>query len=132
MTTTATTSTSSSSPPPQQSPTHSLDASDSPTLERLVSHFVAAKRSLSATSHVYRANDIVGTARHLVEEAAVLGAKNAFLKRGIHEEANALGAVKAGLRSVGKDAHKDFNVWWPSPLSLFPWSKQTCTILTPF
>ncbi|GAB7347327.1 hypothetical protein MBLNU459_g4271t1 [Dothideomycetes sp. NU459] len=81
---------------------------ESTTLERLVSQFVAAKRSLSATAHVYRANEIVSTGRSLVEETAVLGAKNAFLRRGVGDEANALVAVRNGLDSVGTGADVDF------------------------
>ncbi|KAF1351145.1 autophagy-related protein 17 [Delphinella strobiligena] len=96
------------SPSSHQSPAQSLNASESASLERLISHFVAAKRSLSATGHVYRANEIVDTARRFVEECAVLGAKNAFLERGVNEEANALSSVRDGLDSVAKDADEDF------------------------
>lgn len=101
------------SPSPHPSPAASLHESESLTLERLITHFVAAKRSLSATSHVYRANEIVDTARSLVEECAVLGAKNAFLERGVNEEANALTAVRAGLDDVAKHAHDEFTVSKP-------------------
>lgn len=83
---------------------------ESTTLERLVSHFVAAKRSLAATAHIYRANDIVSTGRSRVEESAVLAAKNAFLRHGVGEEANALISVRNGLDSVGTDADIDFKV----------------------
>lgn len=83
---------------------------ESTTLERLVSHFVAAKRSLSATSHVYRANELVSTGRRLVEDSAVLGAKNAFIRHGVGEEANALISVRNALDGVGTDADIDFKV----------------------
>lgn len=90
------------------SPRPSFQESESATLERLISYFVAAKRSLSATAHVYRAHEIVDAARSLVEEAAVLGARNAFLERGVNEEASALGAVRDGLDSIGRDAGEGF------------------------
>lgn len=104
------------------SPQPSFLASESETLERLVSHFVAAKRSLSATAHVYRANEIVDTARSLIEEAAVLEAKNAFLERGVNEEANVLVAVKDGLDGIGRDANNALGVF---PSSLFMLARLT-------
>ena len=79
-------------------------------LERLVQHFVAAKRSLSSTALVARAHDVVTTARHLVEESAVLSAKNAFLRQGVLEEANVLVAVRDGLDSIGRETDVDFKV----------------------
>lgn len=95
---------------PHPSPSPSLHESESTTLQRLISHFVAAKRSLSATSHVYRVNDIVDSARELIEETAILSAKNAFLLRGVNEEANALGAVREALDGVFKEGNGEFKV----------------------
>ncbi|KAG9756691.1 APG17-domain-containing protein, partial [Aureobasidium melanogenum] len=87
----------------QASPSRSIDE-----LERLVQHFVAAKRSLSSTALVSRAHHVVTTARHLVEESAVLSAKNAFLRQGVLEEANVLVAVRDGLDSIGRETDVDF------------------------
>lgn len=89
----------------QASPTGSIDE-----LERLVQHFVAAKRSLASTALVSRAHDVVTTARTLVEETAVLTAKNAFIRRGVLEEANVLVAVRDALDGVGRDGDVDFKV----------------------
>ncbi|KAI4745041.1 APG17-domain-containing protein [Aureobasidium sp. EXF-12298] len=87
----------------QASPSRSIDE-----LERLVQHFVAAKRSLSSTASVSRAHHVVTTARRLVEETAVLSAKNAFVKQGVLEEANVLVAVRDGLDSIGRETDVDF------------------------
>ncbi|KAI4720885.1 APG17-domain-containing protein [Aureobasidium sp. EXF-10727] len=87
----------------QASPSRSIDE-----LERLVQHFVAAKRSLSSTALVSRAHDVVTTARRLVEETAVLSAKNAFVRQGVLEEANVLVAVRDGLDSIGRETDVDF------------------------
>ena len=46
------------------------------TLEDLVNHFVASKRSLNTQTTLWRANEIVNTARELLEENAILAAKN--------------------------------------------------------
>jgi autophagy-related protein 17 len=89
----------------QASPSRSIDE-----LERLVQHFVAAKRSLSSTASVSRARHVVTTARRLVEETAVLSAKNAFVKQGVLEEANVLVAVRDGLDSIGRETDVDFKV----------------------
>jgi autophagy-related protein 17 len=89
----------------QASPSRSIDE-----LERLVHHFVAAKRSLSSTASVSRAHHVVITARRLVEETAVLSAKNAFVRQGVLEEANVLVAVRDGLDSIGRETDVDFKV----------------------
>ena len=95
---------------PAQSLHVSDHASESTTLQRLVTHFVAAKRSLSATAHVYRANEIVDAARRLIEEAAILTAKNIFVERGVSEEANVLGSLRGGLDTAFKQGNSDFKV----------------------
>lgn len=89
----------------QASPSRSIDE-----LERLVLHFVAAKRSLSSTALVSRAHDVVTTARGLVEETAVLTAKNAFVRHGVLEEATVLVAVRDALDSIGRETDVDFKV----------------------
>lgn len=81
---------------------------EAPTLEHLVDHFVAAKRSLSSTTHVYRANEIVHGARGLVEQSAVLRAKNTHLRSGVAEQIHLLDSVHGGLDSVGREAEVDF------------------------
>jgi len=87
----------------QASPSRSID-----DLERLVHHFVAAKRSLSSTALVSRAHHVVTTARRLVEETAVLSAKNAFVRQGVLEEANVLVSVRDGLDTIGRETDVDF------------------------
>lgn len=88
----------------------SEQASSIDELERLVLHFVAAKRSLSSTASVSRAHHVVTTARRLVEETAVLSAKNAFVRQGVLQEANVLVAVRDGLDTVGRETDVDFKV----------------------
>ena len=91
-----------------QSPSESVHSP--PTLDRLITHFVAAKKSLSSTSQVYRANEIVQDARKALEEAAVLKAKNTFIRNGADEELHVLQAVGTGLDTVGREAQVDFQV----------------------
>ncbi|KAK8208973.1 autophagy protein 17 [Zalaria obscura] len=93
-------------PSPHVSPSASYNGE--PTLEQLVTHFVAAKRSLSATTDAYRANEIVNTARELIEETAVLQAKNTFVRHGVEEEVSVLHSIRDGLDSVGRNAEVEF------------------------
>ena len=79
-------------------------------LERLVGHFVAAKRALSSTGQVWRANEIVTAARASLEENAILRAKNTFLCRASRQQLDALRAVQYGVEQVGQDAHSDLKV----------------------
>lgn len=102
---------------PHDSPSHSYE--ETPTLERLVTHFLAAKRSLSSTDQVYRANEIVNGARSHIEESAVLQAKNTFLRKGVDEEVHALHSVRDGLDTVGRTAELEFKVGFPLPKCIY-------------
>lgn len=79
-----------------------------PSLDVLVGHFVAAKKSLASTSHVYRANEIVEDARALIEEAAVLKSKNTYVRNGVQEQVRILRNIHGGLEAVGLEAQIDF------------------------
>ncbi|PNS13900.1 hypothetical protein CAC42_1391 [Sphaceloma murrayae] len=74
--------------------------SEAPSLDRLVACFVAAKRSLSATSHVYRANEIVEDARSFVEESGVLRAKSIYVRNGVEEQLHVLQNIHGGLEAA--------------------------------
>jgi len=80
------------------------------TLDQLVTHFVASKRSLSSTSHVWQANQIVTGARDCLEENALLKAKNAFLHGALDEQLLALEAVSEGVQMVGAEGEEEFQV----------------------
>jgi len=95
---------------PSSSPPASPEASfhGPPSTERLVGHFVAAKRSLTITSHVWRANELTSSSRALIEEIAVLNAKNAFARRGVDEQVETLRVIRAGIADVEERAAADF------------------------
>ncbi|KAI9657299.1 MAG: autophagy protein 17 [Bathelium mastoideum] len=76
-------------------------------LERLVGHFVSAKRALASTTQVWRANEIVTTARASLEENAILRAKNAFIHQSLQQQLDSLRAVQYGIEQVGQDAQSD-------------------------
>ncbi|EME45613.1 hypothetical protein DOTSEDRAFT_71344 [Dothistroma septosporum NZE10] len=97
----------SSSPPPPDSPEASYEGP--PTLERLVVHFVSAKRSLNSTSYVFRANELVTSSRSLVEEIAVLNARNAFAKRGLDEQVDTLDAIRDAIVDDGDNVSEQFD-----------------------
>lgn len=82
-----------------------------PSLERLVSHFVASKRSLASVNHVWRANEIVATARTSIEKIACLCARNNFFRQSIENQLLSLRAVRHGIEVVGQDGQVDFKVW---------------------
>lgn len=78
------------------------------TLEDLVIHFVASKRSLNTQTFLWRANDIVTTARELLEENAILAAKNAALRNIIHGQVAALEAVRRGIDVIEAEVQSEF------------------------
>lgn len=81
-----------------------------PSLEQLVSCFVSAKRSLSSVTHVWRANEIVNNARSLLEENAVLTAKNKYIRRTVQDRVNNLRAIQYGVDQIGSDIQTEFEV----------------------
>ena len=94
------------SPSPPASPSTSVQGP--PSLDRLVGHFVAAKRSLTSTSHVWRANKVVTDSRALVEEIAVLNAKNAFARNGVEQNLEILESFREALLQVRDKAGNEF------------------------
>ncbi|KAI9870969.1 MAG: autophagy protein 17, partial [Pleopsidium flavum] len=77
-------------------------------LKTLVTHLLASKRSLSSIDHVWRANEIVTSARRALEDSVLLGARTGFLKRGINEQLNVLRNVQTGVTDVARKGQVDF------------------------
>jgi autophagy-related protein 17 len=80
------------------------------SLETLVSHLLASKRSLSSISTVWRANEIVTSARAALEESVVLSARTGFLRSGISEQVKILRKVRGGIENIYKEGQRDFKV----------------------
>jgi autophagy-related protein 17 len=80
------------------------------SLETLVSHLLASKRSLSSISSVWRANEIVSSARAALEESSVLSARTEYLRTGISEQVKVLRKVRSGVEDVYKYGQQDFKV----------------------
>jgi autophagy-related protein 17 len=85
-------------------------AHDEISLETLVSHLLASKRSLSSVSAVWRANEILRSARSTLEESSVLSARTGYLRTGISEQVKVLRKVRSGIGDVYKFGKQDFNV----------------------
>ncbi|EMC93855.1 hypothetical protein BAUCODRAFT_75053 [Baudoinia panamericana UAMH 10762] len=92
-----------SPPPSQEASFHGVIS-----LEHLVRHFVTAKKSLSSTTHVWRANELVTSSRTLIEEIAVLNARNAFARKGVDDQIDILYTLKHGVAQVGEVAADEF------------------------
>ncbi|CZS93092.1 probable Autophagy-related protein 17 [Rhynchosporium graminicola] len=78
------------------------------SLETLVAHLLASKRSLASISTVWRANEIVISARSALEESAVLSARTGFLRSGVSEQVKILKRVRRGVEDVYKEGQQDF------------------------
>ena len=79
-------------------------------LETLVSYLLASKRSLSSIDHVWRANEIVTSARTALEDSVVLRARTGFIQRGIGEQIQILRAVQGGVNHVARQGQAEFKV----------------------
>ena len=80
------------------------------TLEDLVGHFVAAKRSLNTQTVLWRANEIVTTARELLEENAILAAKNAAIRNIVDQQVETLEAARRGVDVVEAEVQAEYKV----------------------
>ena len=104
------------SPPSPASPASSAgsppwsdhDASSGLSLEQLVRHFVASKRSLHTQTVLWRATDNVRTARALLEENAVLTAKNTAIRSLVQQHVDALEAVRRGIAQLESHVEAEF------------------------
>ncbi|KAI9815461.1 MAG: autophagy protein 17 [Pycnora praestabilis] len=76
--------------------------------ETLIAHLLASKHSLSSINHVWRANQIVTSAREALEQSVVLKAKNDFLERGIQDQVQLLQNVRDGVQQVSREGHAEF------------------------
>ncbi|RAK97257.1 autophagy-related protein 17 [Aspergillus ibericus CBS 121593] len=79
-----------------------------PQLEVLISHLVAAKRSLSSITHVWRANEIVTSARSALEESVVISARTGFLRRGLNNQLRLLYSVRSEVEEVSLRGRSEF------------------------
>jgi autophagy-related protein 17 len=94
---------------PDASQAHSM-AHDIAPLKALVSHLLASKRSLSSISTVWRANEIVTSARSALEESAILSARTLFLRDGVSEQAKILRKLRGGVENVYKEGQRELEV----------------------
>ena len=75
-----------------------------------MTHFVASKRSLQTQTVLWRANEIVTSARGLLEENAIRAAKNTSVTNIVDDQVDALEAVRRGIDVVEADVQAEFKV----------------------
>lgn len=75
-----------------------------------MNHFVASKRALNTQTVLWRANELVNTARERLEENAVLAAKNTAIRNIAEQQADALEAVRRGIDVVEAEVTVEFKV----------------------
>ncbi|KAL4973466.1 autophagy-related protein 17 [Aspergillus desertorum] len=79
-----------------------------PPLETLISHLVAAKKSLSSINHVWRANEIVTSARSTLEESVVVSARTGFLRSGLNNQLRLLYNVRTEVEEISLRGRSEF------------------------
>ncbi|KAL8774308.1 MAG: hypothetical protein Q9209_001059 [Squamulea sp. 1 TL-2023] len=85
------------------------DASPAPrSLETLVSHLVASKRSLSSIEHVWRANEIVTSTRIHLEASVITSALTSFLEAGITTQLHTLERVHAHSKAIANEGAEEY------------------------
>ncbi|KAF2732349.1 hypothetical protein EJ04DRAFT_566038 [Polyplosphaeria fusca] len=98
-------------------------------LEDLVGHFVASKRALNTQTVLWRANDIVTTARQLLEENAVLAASNSAVRTIVDEQVDALEAVRRGIDVVEEEVQAEYKQMLHHLDTSFAGLQSTLTVL---
>lgn len=78
------------------------------TEEGLIAHLLAAKRSLSSISHVYRANNICTSTRISLEGAAILTARTSFLRSGVNSQLDVLEQVQLNTQDTTRQGREQF------------------------
>ena len=94
---------STSSLPPEDNSTSSTP------LDSLISHLVAAKRSLSCVEHVSRANYLVTETRRALEHHTILTARLLFIKHGSNSQLAILGQIRDHKQSVAHETSLEFD-----------------------
>ncbi|KKY15537.1 putative kinase activator [Phaeomoniella chlamydospora] len=83
---------------------------NTPSLDVLVGHLLASKRSLSAVGHLHRASTIISEARSTLERTAVTSARSAFLRRSLTSQIRILETVQSQLASLAWQGQSDFRL----------------------
>jgi autophagy-related protein 17 len=78
------------------------------SLDALVAHLLAAKRSLSCVEHVSHANDLVTNTRQALENNTVLTARTVFLQNGSRSQIDILEHVRKSTQSIAREAALEF------------------------
>jgi autophagy-related protein 17 len=104
---------------PVHSRTQSRDYEDHPLLqhaappvsiETLVEHLLAAKRSLSTMTLILRADEIARLARASHEESVILAAESEYLRRGIAGQLGLLSRVQRALTRTKEGGKREFKM----------------------
>ena len=94
------------------SPTDSLRSENSTRtetpLDTLVSHLLASKRSLSAVTQVYHANELVTSTRKSLETGIITSARTEFLRSGVDSQVRILDRVRENTEGVAKRSANEF------------------------
>ncbi|KAJ5627310.1 hypothetical protein N7528_004737 [Penicillium herquei] len=80
-----------------------------PQLDTLITHLLAAKRSLTSINHVWRANEIVTAARSALEESVVLSSRTSFLRRGLNNQIHILFNVRSEVEDISYRGREEFS-----------------------
>ena len=81
----------------------------SPTLDTLVPHLLAAKRSLSCVEYVSHANDLVTNARKALETHTISTAKTIFIRNGCKAQIATLEHVSEHNQKIAHEAGDEFH-----------------------
>ena len=83
-------------------------AASTPSLDSLIPHLLASKRSLSSITSVYRANEICSSTRLALEQSATTIARTSFLRSSITAQLDLLHQVQGQTTGAAKEGRTQF------------------------
>lgn len=91
------------------SPSASAEHTESPlSIQSLISHLVAAKRSLSSIHNVHRATTILSEARSSIESTTALLARTTYLRRSLQSQLKILRGIQFELEGAANAIQLEF------------------------
>ncbi|KAJ5773811.1 hypothetical protein N7457_008707 [Penicillium paradoxum] len=86
------------------------DQKSLPPVDTLISYLLAAKRSLSSISHVWRANEIVTASHSALEKSVIVCSRTGFLRRGLNGQLRLLYDVRTEVEQISYRCRDEFSV----------------------
>ena len=95
-------------PSPRSPPCQPSASASTSTLESLIPHLLASKRSLASVTHVYRANELCSSTRLALGQSVTTRARTSFLRTSVTSQLDVLAKIEQKTADTGKRGKHEF------------------------